>query len=968
MRFPIPFALVLCAACQSPIEAPVVCAAGVQTCTSDAQCGGTFCVAGCCTGVRTCTEDADCPGQKCLGGRCGDGRCASASDCSAIPDLPVCDNGPGGSFACVQCVTGSDCSSDGTRTCEAKVCVAVPGGCASNADCRATLHYCNRPAHVCVACLEDRHCIEGQICDANTCKAPNGPCTSDTACRAPTPVCDAASHACVPCVDDTACGPGRRCQSHACVDAGCTSDAHCAANPGSPRCDTAISRCVPCLAAADCEAGFACQSDHSCSATGPCDIDATCRARDAARPFCLADGRCVACKADADCGDATRRCLANACVARPAGCTSDTDCRTVPTAPRCAPDGACVACLADPDCGTGRRCEARGCLDGCRADASCAAPTGKCLVVSGTCVACLADGDCGTGRICRGNACEPGCRSGADCVSSPAGRVCNVAARACVACLANSDCAAGAVCVDRQCVAPQSGAEGLPCGAGGACNAGLVCHTEGDRGICRATCDPYASTSGCASGRVCARDGFDTSGASPVLRGVCAAASSRGPAGAACTGAADCENDLVCIPTGAQSGLCSRLCNPDGGTCPGSAVCRELPAAATDDGELLSVGGCVPAASRYGTECASDYTADGSGGVRPDCGAAMTCGPVPLLDDSTTRVSICRPRAGTGEADQACTTGDACTAGACLAGPRVCNTSCRFASDCSRWSQTAYNRGYRCLPYFWTEPAPPGEGELAATSITGACMPTCKSDASCPADRFCMLTPPFENSGRFQATFYSYCFLRLGSPSGPQKGAGQRCAADGECRSGWCRSGAAGSDGYCFGSCDASAAASAPQCDAAAGSVCDPSGVGLYMNPGADAQEGTADDAWGRAFVCSGRRCSADSDCAGLSADASRPRACALVLQVDGSNSAWGAGVSLRTACEPAGGTARAGAACTSDADCASGNCLAFDTGHKGCFGACRTQADCASGSTCANLDFGTAATPNVIRSCKRTR
>lgn len=949
-------AVTLAAGC-SGSEDPAACGTGVEVCQANADCGGLLCENGCCSDKRVCADDSECPSpQVCNGGACQEPStaCASSAECKlADANTPVCELVTG---QCVQCTADTECFPAGTKVCnpETKTCQAKPGVCFRDLDCRgnAAGSFCRVTTHACVECLLPEHCIGGNVCSNFACRAATGSCSTSADCNGTKPVCDTTRGTCVECIDEGSCSTGEICASSVCVPAptGCQGDDDCAQNLNGNVCDLESGDCVECRNDGQCDPQSTCvNSDCVPRATG-CTQNSQCTAPGLG--VCnTGNGQCVACTASTQC-PANNTCTNNACVPNaPTGCQSDGDCASSGSRSKCVtaagPNrGTCVECRTGADCASGLCSAAGTCQPGCAADANCAAPTAKCNVAAATCVACLADGDCTQGSFCRQNACEAGCASNADCASNPAGSKCRTDTKACVACLADADCGAGKRCDQNQCVLIPTGAGDPPCGANDACAAGSVCLDEGDVGICRKSCDPYNPGSACAADKVCTWVGFTTAGAPS---GACLPKNNKGADGTVCQSGADCEQHLFCLPMSPTQRKCQKLCNPTGGTCATGDTCHKIPAFYDPDEEvMLSVGMCLPSASKLYASCSSDYSTNGSGGTRPDCGADMTCGPNgPILDPSI-RLSVCQYPVGAGEAKTSCTDASQCRTGDCLQGPGVCNTSCRWASDCDRAALTA---NYKCLPYLWLAESDV-TGDVNA-SVTGACLPTCKSSTGCSTGNFCMLSPTFENSGQFISSFYGSCYPKLGDPAGANKKSGQRCKADGECESGSCvTSGAAGAtDGYCFGTCDTAALA---QCDGANGVVCDPAGIGLRLNDGRDGVAGNGDDAYGRAFMCVGKRCGNDADCAGTSADVAKPRSCRLTLQVNGTNSEYNnATTVLRTSCEPRVGAAKGGARCSANAECASGRCLSFQGGASICFGACRTNTDCdGRSSTCAEVDF----------------
>ncbi len=974
---------------------PTTCGGGAKACGSNADCNGFQCVNGCCGTTPICQKDSDCPtGEHCAGGTCTSSNngssCSSNADCASVAGATKCDLITG---ACVECVNPTDCGTP-TKTCTANQCVTVPNACASDTDCAQSTvgPKCDLANHQCVACLGNGDCEIGQVCNSFTCVAANGACSNDTACSGSTPHCDLAQQKCVECIDNSQCTNGEVCVSDACQtsNTGCTDDTSCSGTPATPKCDTTSGKCVACLASADCnDPTMTCQNEACVAAPSGCQNDSGCSAP---TPHCdTASAQCVACLQDSDCpsGDA---CVGNACQPKPAGCTGDGDCATQAGTPKCdTQSGKCVACLTGGDCPASGLCDptAHTCESGCASDQYCANLAPKCDTTSHVCVACLQTSDCASGKYCKSEKCLSGCATDQDCAQSSAGKKCDTStnscvacladadcaqsasghkcltsAHACVACLADSDCPSGDKCANNACVTNTT--TDPPCGANDSCQAGTTCVPDASGAkTCRTQCDPYNPGTTCQSGKVCEWIGFDSNNAAA---GACVPANGNGGAGATCQQDSDCEANLLCVPVSATVAQCAALCDPSGGTCASGDSCHALPTYYDDTSStLLSIGVCLASTSTYADACYSDFSLKG-GATTPDCGAGMTCGPETLFADPSLVVSMCKYPVGDSAPAAPCTDPATCVSGACLAGPNVCDTSCHWTSDCKR---AGLQSNYLCLPYPWIAQSP-YTGNVNV-SDTGACMPTCVSDATCASGTFCDLTPTFANSYQYASAFYAFCYPQLGDPSGPLKKAGQPCAQDSDCESDFCwTNGTAGAtDGYCFGACDASKAST--ECDPAGGTTCDSAGVGLLLNAGKDGQVGTSDDVYGRAYVCSGVRCESDADCAGFSADSTKARTCAPTLQVNVANTKYpgsfsGSVESVRLTCQPRTGDAQAGTVCTDASTCESGLCMALSSGSttEYCVGGCKTDADCASGTTCQQVQMGSNpdGTPNLMNLC----
>lgn len=141
--------------------------------------------------------------------------CMSDADCTTDA-LPVCDTTD---EVCVACLTDADCANadfcDGDETCsDTNTCVAGTNpctgdetcnettnrcetACTSDDDCTAPTALCETVSGVCVACLDDADCVNGDFCDGdetcgddNACVAGTSPCTGDQTCDEAADVCE----------------------------------------------------------------------------------------------------------------------------------------------------------------------------------------------------------------------------------------------------------------------------------------------------------------------------------------------------------------------------------------------------------------------------------------------------------------------------------------------------------------------------------------------------------------------------------------------------------------------------------------------------------------------------------------------------------------------------------------------------------------------------------------------------------
>lgn len=123
---------------------------------------------------------------------------------------------------------------------------ADAGRCASDADCRAPNRFCDLAHGVCVECLSDNHCPQGETCalSNHVCKFA---CTTSADCKDPRPYCDTLRSECVECLGDTNCSTGNKrvCESktRTCVECTANSDCVCLLLGQAPCC-TATNTCT----------------------------------------------------------------------------------------------------------------------------------------------------------------------------------------------------------------------------------------------------------------------------------------------------------------------------------------------------------------------------------------------------------------------------------------------------------------------------------------------------------------------------------------------------------------------------------------------------------------------------------------------------------------------------------------------------------------------------------------------------
>jgi Cys-rich repeat protein len=120
------------------------------------------------------------------------------------------------------------------------------GTCISDGDCRAPNRFCDVGHGVCVECLSDNHCPQGQTCGLSdhVCKFA---CTTSADCKDPRPYCDTQRGECVECLGDANCSTGNKhvCESktRTCVECAANADCLCLL-PGQVPCCTTTNLCT----------------------------------------------------------------------------------------------------------------------------------------------------------------------------------------------------------------------------------------------------------------------------------------------------------------------------------------------------------------------------------------------------------------------------------------------------------------------------------------------------------------------------------------------------------------------------------------------------------------------------------------------------------------------------------------------------------------------------------------------------
>jgi len=567
--------------------------------------------------------------------------------------------------------------------------------------CASATGVCDLGRGACVPCVTAADCGPAHVCSQNAC-LPAVPCKSDIACKGSGQVCDKTAGACVDCVTAGDCGNGEQCVAGICQPAiACGSSKDCPAV-----CDPASGLCVACLDATDCGDGQACSGLHQC-------VPATCKATT------CSGGASFACKAGGwnyaagiDCADG------NTCTTD--ACTSGSGCSNVVNTTPCDDGNACTvgdgcalgSCVgAASDCNDNNSCTAdscdtgKGCLHTAQGGGC---DDGSACTVADQCVGSVCGGaavSCEDGEFCTADACDVALGCGhlpRDVTPCDDGDACTVATQctggkcqgggllgcddglACTtdACLAKSGCShellSGTTCSDNNACTDQD-----TCNNGVCISTAVLC-TDSEPCTTDA-CDPASGCTFTDNQDPC-QDGNDCSSPDLCAQGTCKPGAvidcnDGNPCTSdVCDGKGGCtheniKDDTVCEDGDActlldvcHTGVCtgaaidctdSNVCTADacvGGICQHTAII-----ALCDDKNGCTVGDkCVAGSCQSGT--AVDCGADSKG-----CGT----GECESTGSQTFKCSVTTQPDGTPcDADgNGCTVGDACKAGACLAGP-----------------------------------------------------------------------------------------------------------------------------------------------------------------------------------------------------------------------------------------------------------------------------------------------------------
>ncbi|HVZ71980.1 MAG TPA: hypothetical protein VHJ20_06355 [Polyangia bacterium] len=881
------------------------CATPTTSSCSPYACGATTCLATC-TGDGDCVAPFTCQGggasKSCAlkanglacttGGQCISGHCTDGVCCgsASCAGCQACNVGVGASAGTCQPVAAGTAAPTTFCSDQGAATCGTNGKCDGSGGCQKYADGTSCAAATCPAGATTLK--KAGTCGGGTCNVPTASCAPF--------VCNGAAACTTSCALDTDCvagaycTAGEICQLKAAAGATCGGDHECATG----HCTDGV-----CCGSASCGSCQACNLGTGANAgtclplaAGAPDPKAVCT--DGGAAACGTNGKCDGaggCQKYADgttCATAT--CPAGTTTLKKAGTCSGGTC-SVPTQ-------ACGAFFCNGGTGAGA-----GCASTCNVDGDCT-PGNFCTGTGGTCTAkgaagsvCTTDHQCGTGH----------CTDGVCCGSASCGscQACNVGTGA----NAGTCLPLAAGTVDPKGMCSDGGA--AACGTNGKCDGAGGCQKYGDGTACAtATCPAGTTTlkkAGACSGGTCS-----------VPTQACGAFYCNGGTGAGAACASSCNVDGDCTP--------GNYCTGTGGTC----TAKGAPGAVCASDHQCGTGHCTDGVCCASAACGSCQACNvgasagacapvGAGtpdpkGVCADLGAAA-CGTNGLCDGA----GACQKYAdGTTCSSASCPAGSTTltSAGACSAG--VCATT---TSSCG---------AYKC------------DGAMS-------CRGTCATDGDCASTAYCAGLP------------FGACTLKVAL--------GQACTADDQCTSDHC------TDGVCCGSASCGACracnltGSRGTCDVVAAGAADPHGGCSDQGAASCGTTGVCDGAGACAKYADGTSC-ADASCPAGSATKSLATTCAagactVTTQSCGLYACNGTD-DCNSKCNNDGdcasgayctgtngscvGLVPQAMACTSDHQCATGNCVdGFCCGSPGCNG-CQSCGVPGKEGTCANVAAGT--------------
>ncbi|MSP93106.1 MAG: hypothetical protein EXR79_15120 [Myxococcales bacterium] len=600
-----------------------------------------------------CTDDAGCPASfQCKSFKSVEGaavkQCVPATDAANVPSLCAC------SAAAVESALATTCMAP-AKGAAGSTC---PGQRACGADgltaCTApdvTLEVCDGKDNDCNGKIDDATCGDANACTQDVCgPGPNPPGTAKVIACQHTPLesaCDA---------DGSACTEGDVCKAGVCA-AGAAKNC----DDGNPCTVDACEASTGCVPAPD--DGAPCDDDNPCTIGDLCQTNAC---LPGLPKDCTSTDACQTAK----CSQASGKCaFTDKLDGLP--CDDDTLCTSADTCDTGACTGTLIVCDDGNPCTTDACDDAKGC---------------SAVTTAGAC----SDGNaCTGGDVCKAGACEPGaakaCDDGDGCTldtcAAASGECANKAVVGCGGnCAAATDCDDGNPCSTDACT------EGLcqvsanavacddkePCTAKDTCKAGscqgapLLCDDQNPctTDACEAGkgCDAVPNSVACSDGSACTVG--DQCGGGSCQPGAPLTCDDKNP----CTTETCNKADGKCVPT-ANTAPCS-----DGSACTSGDVCaasacKPGTAKACDDKNPCTDDKCDPASGACVVANVAGLCSDGNACTGGDACSAGACKPgvAKVCDDKN-----------------ACTT-DSCDpkAGACVVVPIVgCGGNCATAATC----------------------------------------------------------------------------------------------------------------------------------------------------------------------------------------------------------------------------------------------------------------------------------------------
>ena len=633
------------------------CANPQDLCHLGQLCAGVGDAVACAGGVTDTCDDSN---------SCTNDSCVAATGCKHTPknNGAICDDGDactqGDSCAGAVC-KGSSKNCDDSNACTTDQCDAKTGDCAHIAQTNTT-------------CDDGKPCTKGDICSNGTCAGTllqcndGNPCTSDN--------CDPLTGNCgyVPLADGATCSDLNQCTT-------------------GDKCVAGACKGFDWQATGQCDDKNACTTD-SCQPGGGCiHIPADGKTCDDGNP-CTTLDKCAgtSCKGSTkDCAD-TNKCTSDSCDAVTGLCKHDQFVGPCDDGNKCTTNDQCQDGLCNgsaTNCDDGNSCtndicdSVKGCThklydggtpcdDGLPCTIGDKCDGGQCVPTTNKCTACTGAGDVKCQALDDGNVCNGLMK----CLTYGTKQFCGVDPATVITCDAGKDnnCSKNTCDTKSGKCAPVVKAEGTPCQSGSQCFSSETCSADGN-------CKGIALD--CNDNEPCTQDACDP------LQGCTHKALGDG---VACDDGNSCTNPDLCT-----AGKCggTSTCN-----CVGDADCL-----AFDDGNFCN--GVLKCVNKLCIQAPN---------------SVVTC---PALVGDNCKINACVPASGlcvaTAKPDalpctdnNACTVGDACSNGSCVASK---NLNCDDSNKCTVDV---------CDPVFGCDHAPLSLGALCddgnACTTTDTCI------------------------------------------------------------------------------------------------------------------------------------------------------------------------------------------------------------------------------------------------------